>query len=91
MANALPTCEISHAVLCCLAITNLRAQGGDISYLQMYVPFNLSSNIIRYVMTLTVTVVEYLNKKTDMKEVCTSIHYIILCKPKNAMHTCVML
>ncbi len=42
-------------------------------------------------MTLTVTVVEYLNKKTDMKEVCTSIHYIILCKPKNAMHTCVVL
>lgn len=91
MANALPTCEISHAVLCCLAITNLSAQGGDISYLQMYVPFNLSSNIIRDVMTLTVTVVEYLNKKTDMKEVCTSIHYIILCKPKNAMHTCVVL
>ncbi len=45
MANALPTCEISHAVLCCLAITNLRAQGGDISYLQMYVPFNLSSKL----------------------------------------------
>lgn len=91
MASALPTCDILHAVLCCLAITNLSAQDGDISYLQMYVPFNLISNIICCVMTLTVTVVEYLIRKTDMKDVCTSIHYIILCKPKNAMHTCIVL
>lgn len=90
--NTLPTCDISHAILCCLAITNLNAQDGDICYLQMYVPFNLSSNIIHYVMMLTVTVIEYLNKNTDMKDdLYTRILYNILCKPKNAMHTCVVL